>query len=203
MLDSLIDALDIVVFDVETTGLEPERGHRVCEIGAIRYGKGVETGRLHSLVNPERFIPVEASAINGITTDMTASAPAFGQILPSLLDFMKDAALAAYNAPFDMGFLNMELLRAGVPPVSVPVFDVLWMTRRLSPGLDRYSLPNVTARLGILHRRAHRAMGDAEAAATLLLRFLPEFRRQGIETTTHLLEEQMRDRAARIHRGSR
>ena len=101
-----------VVFDTETTGLRPEEGHRIVEVGAVELIDGVKTGRtFHSLVNPERHIPDEVVKIHQIDNEKVKNAPTFAQMVDQLLEFVKDSELLIHNADFDIKFMNAELDR--------------------------------------------------------------------------------------------
>lgn len=190
MLDRPFASLDITVVDVETTGLNPDQGDRICEIGAITYCNNQEIGRFHTLVNPLRPIPPQASAVNGITADLVANAPDASVVLPKFRDFIGDSVLAAYNAPFDMAFLRTELVLLGHPPLEHSVIDVLWLARRFLPGLNRYSLAAVAGELGVDHSKAHSALGDVTATASIFRLLMPHVIRAGLHTVDSLIREQ-------------
>jgi DNA polymerase-3 subunit epsilon len=192
VLSWALEEAALTVVDVETTGLEPERGHRICEIGAVKYRSGQEIDRFHTMVNPERPMPPETTVMNGITPDMLSGAPPAGSVLPAFCTFIDRTVLAAYNARFDLSFLRMELARAGLPALRLPVIDVLWLARQLLPGLPRYPLGNVARFLGIPHRQAHRALGDVEVTVRILMQFIPRLKQQGIVTVGDLVMEQTR-----------
>ena len=190
MLDRSIASMDITVVDVETTGLSPDRGDRICEIGAITYRNSQEIARFHTLVNPRRPIPPQASAVNGITAELVADAPDSAVVLPKLRDFIDGSVLAAYNAPFDMAFLRTELELAGQSPLEQPVIDVLWLARRFLPGLDRYSLAAVARVLCVEHAHAHSALGDVAATGRIFHLLLPHAGLAGLDTVGSLIREQ-------------
>jgi DNA polymerase III epsilon subunit family exonuclease len=107
----MLDIDEYVVFDFETTGLSPWAGDEIIEIGAMKiFGNQLDEQNIfHSLINPKRVIPEEATKVNGITNDMVASAPTLDVVLPKFLDFIGTAWLVAQNAKFDMGFLMKYL----------------------------------------------------------------------------------------------
>lgn len=189
MLSSPIDTVDLVVVDVETTGLEPHHGDRICELGAIRLRGGQEVGRFHTMVNPGCLISPGAFAVNRITPDMVANAPFAAEVLPTFLVFAHGAVLAAYNAAFDLGFLNAELARAGLAGPAVPIIDVLRLARRLLPQLDRHPLWNVARYLGVADDQAHRAIGDAEITGRILLHLLSTLKTRGAVTVADVLAD--------------
>jgi DNA polymerase-3 subunit epsilon len=103
-----------IVFDTETTGLSPERGDRLVEIGCVELVNKVETGRhFHCYFNPERSMPAEAQAVHGLSEVFLADKPRFADKVAELIDFIADSPLVAHNAAFDFGFLNWELESTG------------------------------------------------------------------------------------------
>ena len=94
------------VFDVETTGLYPYAGDKICEIGAIRIEPGEPKKIYQSLINPKRAISYGAYKVNGITRDMVEGKPTIDEVIPGFLEFIKGSILVAYNAGFDLGFLD-------------------------------------------------------------------------------------------------
>ena len=107
-----------IVFDTETTGLDPAKGDRLVEIGCIEMINRVATGQtFHGYFNPQRDMPAEAQAIHGLSATFLGDKPLFGTRAAELLVFLGDAPLVAHNAGFDFGFLNAELAICGLPPV--------------------------------------------------------------------------------------
>jgi DNA polymerase-3 subunit epsilon len=164
-----------VVLDTETTGLEVERQHRVIEIGCVELINRRLTGRsFHRYLNPERDIDEGALEVHGLTREQLAQEPTFAQIQAEFLDFVRDAELVIHNAPFDIAFLNAELVRleGGAPPITdlCKVLDTLALARQMHPGqrnnLDalckRYSVENA-------HREIHGALLDARILAEVYL----------------------------------
>lgn len=157
-----------IVFDTETTGLNPMGGDRMVEIGCIEIVNRVETGRhFHCYFNPERDMPFEAEAVHGLSTIFLSDKPFFGDKVEELLDFMEDSPLVAHNASFDFGFLNFELERCGRPHVSMHrMVDTLTLARSKHPGA-KHSLDALCMRFGIdrSHRVKHGALLDAQLLA--------------------------------------
>lgn len=150
------------VFDVETTGLYPYSGDRICEIGAVRTSPTDKSlKRFHSLVDPERAISPGARAVNGITDEMVSGMPTIDVVLPRFIDFIEGSVLVAYNAGFDLGFIEESLGEQKDLLSQYLVIDALRLSRRLLPGIGRYNLGSVADRLGISTRGEHRAMADA------------------------------------------
>ena len=124
-----------IVFDTETTGLEPLKGDRLVEIGAVELFNHLPTGRhYHVYINPERAMPDEAFRVHGLSTEFLADKPLFSAVVDEFLDFIGDATLIAHNANFDIGFLNAEFARLGKPPIPPDrVIDTLALARRKHP----------------------------------------------------------------------
>ena len=109
-----------IVFDTETTGLNPATGDRLVEIGCVELVNRVETGQtFHCYFNPERSMPIEAEQVHGLSDRFLADKPLFVHQVEELLEFIGDAPLVAHNASFDFGFLNWELGACGRPIVNV------------------------------------------------------------------------------------
>jgi DNA polymerase-3 subunit epsilon len=124
-----------IVFDTETTGLDPKNGDRVVEIGMIELVNHIPTGQtFHRYVNPERSMPAEALRIHGLDDAFLADKPLFAAVVDELLDFIGEATLIAHNSEFDMAYLNAELAR--ISHTAVPnerVIDTLMLARRRHP----------------------------------------------------------------------
>ena len=164
-----------IVFDTETTGLDPEAGHRIIEIAAIELVNHLPTGRnFHRHVNPEREIAPEAQAIHGMKLSDLADKPVFASIVSELLEFLGDARLVAHNAEFDVKFLNAELKALGFPPVPMTrALDTVQMARRKFPGAPA-SLDALCQRFGVdnAHRTLHGALLDAELLSEVYLELI-------------------------------
>jgi DNA polymerase-3 subunit epsilon len=157
-----------IVFDTETTGLDPYKGDRLVEIGCIEMVNRFATGRtFHRYINPERDMPQEAFAVHGLSTDFLKDKPLFATIADELLDFIGDAALVAHNAMFDLSFLNAEFER--IKRTVIPrdrLVDTLLLARRKYPGGSN-RLDDLCVRFGIdnSRRTKHGALLDAELLA--------------------------------------
>lgn len=165
-MNKKIEEIEFVIFDTETTGLDHCGGDRVVEIAGIRF-KGMDRlGSFHSLVNPGgRPISPQAFEVNRISQEMLKDAPGMAEVIPGFLDFVKGSCLCSYNLPFDLGFLNNELRIAGYPKISgLALVDILGMSRKLLPGLEKYALWFVARSLGIEGKQEHRAFADVEMA---------------------------------------
>jgi DNA polymerase-3 subunit epsilon len=165
-----------IVFDTETTGLDPFQGDRMVEIGCIELLNRFPTGKVfHCYFNPERDMPEQAFKVHGLSIDFLKDKPLFGAKVDELIEFLgDDALLVAHNAMFDLGFLNAELERAGRGSVSRErIVDTLLLARRKHPGaanrLDdlcvRYSIDNS-------RRTKHGALLDAELLAEVYIELI-------------------------------
>ncbi len=157
-----------IVFDTETTGLDPRNGDRMVEIGCVEMIDRVATGAVfHAYYNPERNMPAEAQAVHGLSSAFLATKPRFGESVRELLEFLGDAPLVAHNAGFDFGFLNCELERIGLAPIALDrMIDTVVLARKKHPGAKN-SLDALCTRYGIdrSHRVKHGALLDAELLA--------------------------------------
>ncbi|MDD5165957.1 MAG: exonuclease domain-containing protein [Candidatus Omnitrophica bacterium] len=162
-MDRHLDEVEFVIFDTETTGLEPKSGDRIVEIAGIRFKGEERIATFQSLINPHRPISPAAFAVNKISEDMLRDAPGTEEVLPGFLDFIKGSCVCSYNASFDMAFLNNELKTIGKElSQDLVIVDVLKMARRLLPGSERYALWFVADGLGIKTQQQHRAFSDVE-----------------------------------------
>lgn len=164
-----------IVFDTETTGLDPYQGHRLIEIGCIELVNRFPTGQtFHRYLNPERDVPHEAFAIHGLSYDSLKEKPLFADIAVELLVFLGEAPLIAHNASFDLGFLNAELERVKQPGIPRDrLIDTLLLARRKHPGGSN-RLDDLCARYGIdnSRRTKHGALLDAELLAEIYLELI-------------------------------
>ena len=159
-----------IVFDTETTGLSPDRGDRLVEIGCVELINRVETGReFHAYFNPDRSMPSEAEAVHGLSTIFLSDKPRFHERVLELLEFVGDSPLVAHNASFDFGFINWELQSCGHPVIcTTRMIDTLTIARTRHPGA-KHSLDALCTRYGIdrSHRVNHGALLDAKLLAQL------------------------------------
>ena len=159
-----------IVFDTETTGLDPRSGDRMVEIGCIEMINRVPSGAVyHCYFNPERDMPAEAEAVHGLSIAFLSDKPKFAEKAGEFLDFIQDSPLVAHNAGFDFGFMNNELEMCGLEPVSRDrMVDTVAIARRKHPGA-KLSLDALCSRYGIdrSHRTKHGALLDAELLAQL------------------------------------
>lgn len=161
-----------IVFDTETTGLDPKTGDRLVEIGCVEVVNRFPTGRnFHVYINPGRSVPKEAFDVHGLSDEFLADKPRFADVADDFVAFVGDAQLVAHNASFDMGFINFELKATGrVTFGPERVVDTLMMARRKHPGAPA-SLDALCNRYGIdrSKRIKHGALLDAELLAEVYL----------------------------------
>ena len=153
---------NFVFFDVETTGLSAQN-EAVCEIGAVKYQDGKAIDTFQTLVNPQKPIPYQVTCIHGIGDEHVAGAPIFEETAQEFLKFIKGTIIFAYNAPFDLGFINREMQRIEKPAITNTVVDVLAMARYYLK-LSKYNLSFVCGHFGI-DSTFHRGLEDAKATA--------------------------------------
>lgn len=164
-----------IVLDTETTGLDPDQGHRIVEVAALELVNHLPTGRtFHSYVNPERDMPPEAFRVHGLSTEFLADYPVFAEVADPLLEFLADSPLVIHNAAFDIRFLSAELVRHGREALPLGrAVDTLLLAQRRFPGapasLDalcrRFSVDNTA-------RTLHGALLDCELLAEVYLHLI-------------------------------
>jgi DNA polymerase-3 subunit epsilon len=185
-----------VVLDTETTGLEPEQGHRVIEIGCVEIFKRRKTGRtFHRYLRPDREVDRGALQVHGITNEFLQQQPRFETVAEELLEFISGAELIIHNAAFDIAFLDAELKRLPGPRRNIKslcgVLDTLPLARQMHPG-QRNSLDALCKRYGVdnSHREWHGALLDAQILLDVYLQMT------GGQTTLILAEAQTKTDAA-------
>lgn len=163
-----------IVLDTETTGLSPQGGDRLVEIGCVELINHIPTGKHHHVyINPERSMPEEAFRVHGLGDDFLADKPLFKTVAEEFRAFIGDATLVIHNAPFDMGFLNAELERAGLSRLTNEVIDTVMVARQKHPGA-RVSLDALCKHYGIdnSRRTLHGALLDSEILAEVYLELI-------------------------------
>ena len=179
-----------IVFDTETTGLSPQNGDRLVEIGCVELFNRVETGRtFHAYFNPGRSMPSEAEMVHGLSDRFLSDKPAFGDRCEDLLDFIADSPLVAHNAAFDFGFINNELGSCGRPTVCTSrMIDTLAIARQKFPGA-KHSLDALCTRFGVDRsvRIKHGALIDAQLLAQVYVE-LTGGRQIGLGLVAELIE---------------
>ena len=163
-----------LVIDTETTGLDPNDGHRIVEVAVIELMNHLPTGRFfHRYINPDRDMPEAAFAIHGLSREFLAKHPVFAAHTDELLEFLGADQLVIHNAEFDVAFLNMELKRVGLRPLASPVVDTLAMARQRFPGQPA-NLDALCRRFAIdlSVREKHGARIDGELLAAVYLELI-------------------------------
>jgi DNA polymerase-3 subunit epsilon len=177
-----------IVLDTETTGLDPAMGHRVIEIGALELLNRQPTGAtFHVYLNPDREIDAGAVAVHGLTNEFLADKPRFPDVMRDLLEFVREAELVIHNAPFDVGFLNAELLKLNEGPVKryCTVLDTLKLAKDLHPG-QKNNLDALCRRYEVDNsgRAFHGALLDAQLLAEVYLAMTRGQETLGIDMAT-------------------
>lgn len=164
-----------VLFDTETTGLDPATGDRVIEIAAIELIDDLPTGEVyHTLVDPERDVPPESTRVHGFTGDDLIGKPKFGEIAQGFLDFIGKDELIAHNAPFDFGFVNAELALCKKPPLDRQrMVDTLVIAKKRFPGLPN-NLDALCRRYNVdlSERTTHNALLDCRLLAEVYVELM-------------------------------
>lgn len=164
-----------ILFDTETTGLDPATGDRVIEIAALELVGDLPTGKEYrTLIDPERDVPEEASRVHGFTRADLEGQPKFAEVVDDFLAFVGDDALIAHNARFDFGFLNAELKRIGRKPLDMArMVDTLDMARERFPGMPN-SLDALCRRFGVdlSARTTHNALLDCRLLAEVYVELM-------------------------------
>ena len=185
--DRLIEDEIYVVFDIETTGLDPFKD-RIIEIGAIKL-KGKEIiDEFSVFINPEIDIPEEITALTNITNDMVKDAHTVEEILPKFLEFCKDTTVVAHNAKFDVGFINQKAKNLDLE-YSPSVIDTLHWARILLPDQKRFGLKYIANYFNIVLDNHHRAVDDAKATAEVFRKFLNMVLSKGVLKLTEINDE--------------
>lgn len=161
-----------IILDTETTGLNPEKGDRLVEIGCLEIINRIPTGQtLHLYINPQRDMPDEAFRIHGLSAEFLSDKPLFAEVADEFMAFIGDSPLVIHNGAFDLGFINAELRRLGRDPVGGDrLIDTLAMARRRFPG-QQNNLDALCARFGIDNskRTKHGALMDSELLAEVYI----------------------------------
>ena len=163
-----------IFLDTETTGLDPNQGHRIIEIAAIEMNnRQLTKNHYHTYLNPKRDIDSAAQEVHGITSEFLQDKPLFKDIALEFLDFIKDSEIIIHNAPFDVGFLDMELGRISFDKIekySVSIFDSLTLAKEIRPG-QRNNLDALCKAYGIdnTSRTLHGALLDAQLLGDVYL----------------------------------
>jgi DNA polymerase-3 subunit epsilon len=192
VFDAALHGQRSVLFDTETTGLDPATGDRIIEIAAIELIRDLPTGKIfHRLVDPQRDIPDEATRIHGFSRGDLMGKPQFSEIVDEFLAFIGDSPLVAHNAPFDFGFVNAELSRLSLPPLDPSrMVDTLALAKARFPGMPN-SLNALCGRFAIdlSERTTHNALLDCRLLADVYVE-LTGGRQRGLTLTAASQAEQ-------------
>ena len=177
-----LEELEYIVLDFETTGLNPEEGEGICEIGALQIKGRKIIGTFSQLVKPRKPIPSLVSSLTGITDSMVKTAPYFDEIVHDFLGFIGNRPIFAYNVKFDISFLNAELDNCRRQRINNVLIDILFICRKLFYGqLGKFSLKEVAGFLNIDTSNLHRALADAKIAAEVLQRTAEFLTKRGVD----------------------
>lgn len=171
-----LDSLSYAVVDVETTGTRAGAGDRITEVAVVVVSGGEVVRRFETLVNPERSIPPMITALTHITWEMVKDAPRFGDICAELLDVLAGNVFVAHNAEFDWRFISAEVAHATGRRLEARRLCTVRLARKVLPHLPSRRLDSLAHYYGVEIVDRHRALGDADATARILLRLLGEAR---------------------------
>ncbi|MBU1038767.1 3'-5' exonuclease [Patescibacteria group bacterium] len=164
--------IEYVIFDVETTGMDPKAGHAIVELAAEKLKQNKVVDSFDTIVNPNRRVEAEAVAIHGITNEMILNqGKPLIEVIPAFMLFASGATLVAHNAKFDLSFINKHLSDLGLPPLSNPVLDTLDLAKA-KVMIGSYNLGYLAKHFSISQPTAHRALADVQVTRELLLKLL-------------------------------
>ncbi len=165
---SLIDIPNnYVVFDIETTGLDPEFDE-IIEIGAVKIKDGIKIDTFNSLIKPEYEIDEFITELTGITNGMVENAPSIDEVLPKFMDFIRDYIIIGHNVNFDINFIYDNLEELNIPPITNDFVDTLRISRRLIPELKHHKLSDLANYFNIDTNGSHRSLKDVEMTLEVL-----------------------------------
>lgn len=177
-----------VVIDLETTGHSPTNNDKIIEVGIVIVEDDKIIGEYGTFLNPNKSIPTFISNLTGITDEDVEDAPSFLEKADEIVAFFEDSYLIAHNVPFDLGFLNAELIKNNKKPLKNPVIDTVELARILFPQAPSYKLSQLAEYTDIQHIDPHRALSDAYVTASLFLSLKQKLDSLPYETIGHLLQ---------------
>lgn len=190
--DFEVNGSEFIVLDLETTGLSSDYD-RIVEVAVVKFSNLELVEIFHTLVNPKRKIPTQATNINGITDSMVKNKPTIYKILPDLLDFIGDYPIVAHNAMFDVGFIKNACKRHFKDEsywIKNKIIDTVKLSRTMFPNLPNHKLGTVSSHLGIEIKNQHRATDDALATAQIYIEYLNYLEREKQARIASLDEEE-------------
>jgi len=190
-----LDSRILAFLDVETTGLSPWFGDRICEIAILRCRGEAILESFDTLINPQRPISPGAARVNGLTDEDLVDAPVFGDIVEKVKPLLDEAIIVCHNAPFDLGFVSSECNRLGQEFSSVEVIDTLLLARQHF-SFDSNSLQSIANALMIDCSSAHRALADALTTRAVLEHFLVKLKRLPLNEIVYIYTPPMAAPAA-------
>jgi DNA polymerase-3 subunit epsilon len=189
-LDISLEKAAFSVVDVETTGLSANK-NRVIEIALVKIENLKITDKLNYLINPQTYIPPFITSLTGISNDDIIGAPIFSEIVDEIISFTDNTILTAHNFSFDSSFLNTEFMISGREFINENSCCTLKIARKIYPTLKSKSLSSVAQSLNLKNTNAHRALGDAEITAKVLIKMIKELQKSdSIKTVGELLSYQ-------------
>jgi DNA polymerase-3 subunit epsilon len=197
-----LEAASYTVFDLETTGLDPRGGDEVVSISAVRIvNNRIIAGEVFDqLINPQRSVPAAATRIHGLTDEMLRGRPGLDEVLPLFYKFCEGTILVAHAADFDLAFLQKHEHSSGIR-LSNPVLDTFKLSLLVHPSHKDHSLEALAGRLNVAITNRHSSLGDARAAAEILLHLLPLLKQQGLHTIQQVSALFRREGTAASSRG--
>lgn len=193
LLERPLDAVPLVFFDVETTGISSRRGDRVCEVAVLRLEPDGQEQLFEALIDPGRPISRSAFEVNRITPEMLRGRPRFADVAPQLAPLFEDALGVAHNARFDIDFLRQEFLRLGDLFPAPQCLDTLHLARGFYQ-FPRNNLGEVARHLGVRVELAHRARADVEVTRAIFAIMRQHLLQQGLLSAKQIQEHLKRAR---------
>ncbi len=194
-----LSKLTYVVFDTETTGLNPSDGDEIIQLGAIRCVNGqlLYHETIDQLVDPQRHVPKSSVEIHGIQPELLPGQPTIDKVLPIFHQFAEHSVLVAHNAAFDMRFLQLKEEVAGVK-FDNPVLDTLLLSSILHPNQDSHALEGLAERFNVTIVGRHTALGDAIVTGEVLVKLIPLLEAHGIKNLEDALRASAKSPFAKL-----